>query len=501
MNNEDLISKRWNYTRKELKNFEKWYKKQNKVTQDKIQDIFKSYDITYDMLYKNISKNDKDRLNRKIDEWKENNLFNGYFKFHVEELMKGNITYKDLIEILLYGVFIEERNNIDSQINNLFNNVALDCYNQGRLELNKKRKSILPEIILSSFALVLVDGYTWQNYIDALTLTNMQELMKQYTIDLQQGKDVNAYDNNIEQLLVKQRNRLISTKDGKYSGGLDKYVTALGNQALIEASGDSNQKVKFVSDLCENVTDMCSYMDGMVFNTKDRNIFKRPIGKTKKDLIIQDIDIMGLVVGINQPPITEHFHWCHSTLTYQTDKSASELREVIFRTIGTIEKQSENWFKSLPFEEQASIMQYLSSYSYKINEALYNNRNLDENQTTFLETFDKALEKAPVYKNIVHRSMQFDSQEHLNQILNIFNNKEKMGVWQSYMSTSKNIYDEGMNLQIIVKSLNGRDLSSLNNEGGGEILFKRGTKFKYIDFKQKKGKIYIELEEIDNDNV
>ena len=47
-----------------------------------------------------------------------------------------------------------------------------------------------------------------------------------------------------------------------------------------------------------------------------------------------------------------------------------------------------------------------------------------------------------------------------------------------------------MLLQFIIKSKNERGLSTLNNEGGGEILFGRQTKFKYIDLSRKNDKIY-----------
>ena len=54
-----------------------------------------------------------------------------------------------------------------------------------------------------------------------------------------------------------------------------------------------------------------------------------------------------------------------------------------------------------------------------------------------------------------------------------------------------------MKLQFKIKSINGRNISSLNNEGGGEILFERNAKFKYIDYKLKNGTIYIDLEEVE----
>ena len=336
MTNKELIDNRWKLTRKKLKEFNYLYERLNLKTQDEIQEVIKSYNITPNTLYKTISSTDKKRINRKIENWKDKGIFKGYFKYRVEELTKGNITYKDLAEILIYGAYAEEQKYLDFETNSLCHDVALDCYNQGREELNKKRKSILPYFILSSFGLALVDGCNWKNYFDALVLTNMQETLKQYMVFISQNKDIDVYSELMQRTFEKQRNRLICINDDKFSGGLDKYVTALGNLAFIEASGIDNQQVKFISDHCEHVTEMCEYMDGMIFNTRTRNKFKRPMGANKSDLTIQDVDIMGLVVGINQPPITNHFHWCHSTLTYMIAKTADELRNIIYKINKTL---------------------------------------------------------------------------------------------------------------------------------------------------------------------
>lgn len=485
--NEDIIKKRWYYARNELKRLKAEYNKLNKNTQDKLQEIFTSYNITYDKLYKTISPNDKNRLKRKISEWKKKGIYKGYFKYKVEELMKGNVIYKDLIEILIYGAYEEEKEELDFTISTLFSNVALDCYNQGRIDLNKKKKSIIPTYLMSSLGLLMVDGYTWKNYIDAFSLSCSQEILKQYIIMLQQNKDMSAYDKIIERILEKQRNRLICISENGYSGGLDKYVTAIGNNAYLGSSEEENTKVVFISDLCEHVTEMCQYMDGMIFNTRSTNEFVRPIGDTKKDLVLQNVSVYGLVEGINLPPINQHFHWCHSTISYQTDKNIEELRKSIYK----------DWFDKLFEEEKDGIMRYLSSDSYIINEYLNSKKELNKDLINFQENLDSALEKTPIYKGMVNRTIQFKNQEQLDKILSVFNNKEKIGFWNSYISTSKGIYDDSFNLHFRIYSKNGRDLSSKNLEGGGEILFKRNTKFKLMTINKKDGKILIELEEIE----
>ncbi len=328
--NQKWISKRWHLARKELNQFLKWYNLQNQKTQDKIQEIIQYYNISYNSLNRTIKEVDQKRLQRKIEEWKQKNIYKGYFKYHIEKLMKRTITYHAIIEIFLYGILMEENKEVKENINNIFVSVSQDCYNQGRKDLGKAEKKISTSF-LNQFLFTLIDGILFSDYLDALYLTNMQEIQKQYLFSLQQNKKLDIYSDYMQRQLEKQRNRLICIHDNKYSGGLDKYVTTIGNMAYIEASKGENQKVKFVSDYCEHVTEMCSYMDGMIFNTEKRNVFTRPYGDTKKDLALQEMDVMGLVIGINMPPITKHPHWCHSTLTYVLDKSADELRKIIFK--------------------------------------------------------------------------------------------------------------------------------------------------------------------------
>lgn len=327
--NQNLIEKRWRLTRQELKKFHIWYDKLNKKTQDKIQETINYYDISYDDLNKLIKKEEKQRLLRKIEEWQKMNIYHGYFKYRVEELMQRRLNYRNLIEILLYEAFVEESQYTFEEIYNLFKTISQDCYSQGRKDLEKNEKK-MPHSFLDNYSMTLIDGIVFADYLDSLYLTNMQEIQKMYLINLQQNKKLNVDGDLAQRQFEKQRNRLLSIYEDKFSGGLDKYVTALGNMAYIEAGGTENKKVKLVSDHCDNVTDMCEYMNGMIFNTRKRNIFKRPMGKTKKDLLIQEVDIMGLVIGINHPPISEHFHWCHSILTYLTDKGVDELKATLF---------------------------------------------------------------------------------------------------------------------------------------------------------------------------
>lgn len=55
-------------------------------------------------------------------------------------------------------------------------------------------------------------------------------------------------------------------------------------------------------------------------------------------------------------------------------------------------------------------------------------------------------------------------------------NSRELVSYNAYTSSSTSIYDEIMDIQIEIKSLNGKDLR-MYNENEQEILFKHGTKF------------------------
>ena len=81
-------------------------------------------------------------------------------------------------------------------------------------------------------------------------------------------------------------------------------------------------------------------------------------------------------------------------------------------------------------------------------------------------------------------------------MLSIFDNEQRIGNWNSYISSSLGIYDTNFKMIMKIKSKTGRNLSTLNDEGGGEILFGRNVSFQIIDIKKKNGIIYVRLEEI-----
>ena len=149
MDNKTILNNRWNYTDLKLKDYLRIYKKTNLKTQDNIQDIFNGIDFNYMDLNKPISNNQRKKLSRVVDEWKQLELLKGYFEYKVIEILnKRYITNQEMLSILLWGAFVKERNQLDEYEEVLFTEIGQDLYKQGIDEIKptKKKKWSLEEM-------------------------------------------------------------------------------------------------------------------------------------------------------------------------------------------------------------------------------------------------------------------------------------------------------------------------------------------------------------------
>lgn len=329
MDNKTILNNRWNYTDLKLKDYLRIYKKTNLKTQDNIQDIFNGIDFNYMDLNKPISNNQRKKLSRVVDEWKQLELLKGYFEYKVIEILnKRYITNQEMLSILLWGAFVKERNQLDEYEKVLFTEIGQDLYKQGIDEIKptkKKKWSLTWEYIWSMLCLPNVKGSSWITYIEALALTNAQEIERQTIIQLQQNKKPNIEDDVFKNILKKQQNRYISINDDKISGALDSQVVEIANKSLLKAGEDVGQKklrARFIAEIDDRTTKMCDGMNGMLFYVNDWNRFYRYSDDDKRDVLYT---IKGLEVGANLPPINNHFHYCRSTITYLTEMKYNEL--------------------------------------------------------------------------------------------------------------------------------------------------------------------------------
>lgn len=120
------------------------------------------------------------------------------------------------------------------------------------------------------------------------------------------------------------------------------------------------------------------------------------------------------------------------------------------------------------------IKDYISSESYILNDALRNGDKLSTYQVTFVNKMDSTLSLLPNYSGIVYRSLdssmmdlkEFWSQHQPGSIVD----------YPAYTSTSKQIYDAGMDIQMIIKAHRAKDISAWN-DNENEILFGRNSRF------------------------
>lgn len=92
----------------------------------------------------------------------------------------------------------------------------------------------------------------------------------------------------------------------------------MNNQAKVEGikSLVSDAKVVFLANIDGKETAMCHSLNRQEFYIDKENEFDRYYGETSNELSIQRIKCKGLVLGLNLPPISHHFHWCRSMIQY-----------------------------------------------------------------------------------------------------------------------------------------------------------------------------------------
>ncbi len=162
-----------------------------------------------------------------------------------------------------------------------------------------------------------------------------------------------------------------------------------------------------------------------------------------------------------------------------------------------ITKEDIQHIYDLSNDEMYAVNQYVSSESYKINDILRRGMILSESMKQMSKNLDEALNKLGSYEGDVTRSLSIDDPGILKSFLQV----HKVGNTVTYLeyisTTSGAIYNKKGNIQIyILNSKNGKDLT-LINKSEKEVLYKRNSSFKVVDKEEKKGKVFILLEELD----
>lgn len=466
----------------------KFYNRIDKQKQLRLQELFDTFDFTSENIYNIANNKTKKRINTYIEQWKEQGLLknNNYFTVLANNIYKRTrVKNSEILELLIYSAYIEEQSKLEEQEKQIMYEDANYYYEQGQQEVNKKKK---PSILAMALFLALLDqpnysGFNWKQYIEATIQYNAQQIYKQVILNMQQQKNLEIDSSEFQTIIQRQNNQKLNINNDKISGAADLQMIGLNNLAKVEGIKEvteDNSKVRFIAVEDNKTTLMCDSLNNQEFYINKENVFDRYYGENQKELKLQKIRCKGLVLGLNLPPIQHHFHFCRSTIVYNSNYKSKDFKN------GNV----------LGEEQYKSLKQYLKSMSYKINSKLYNNEKLSEEDREYIQNLDNALKGMPIYKGWVKRCVYVRDSEDVSNILSIFNNEQKIGHWNSYISSALGVYDINFKMIMKIKSKTGRNLSTLNDEGGGEILFMRNTDFQLIDIKNKNGIIYVKLEEL-----
>lgn len=305
---EEIISRRWKKTETALRKAYPLIRKIYRKLGDEVIDLIKIIEFDYSKLNKYVPAKVKRYVNDKIEFWTAKGLNKGYLNYLINS---HTWTYKSVLELLLNGLYCEQIKQIKTVSYDVFSISAVDVYTQS---VSDRQESIYPFLTLTAIlalARMPVVQTTYIEYIEALMYTQATEMENFILVDQMQSIEINV--DALRVLILKQCHRVLKVNEDKFSGGLDDATRTVANQAYV-LNTPEDQKVRFIAEIDERTTKMCRSLSDQIFYVHQENVFKRYSHQSGG---IVEVHCNGLVQGLNMPPITDHFHWCRSTLTYQ----------------------------------------------------------------------------------------------------------------------------------------------------------------------------------------
>ena len=286
----------WEQHDKYVKQLKQLYNKTSRQTQNRLQELFDTFNFTTENIYNIIDNKTKKRINTYIESWKEQGLLknNNYFTVLANNIYKRTrVKNSEILELLIYSAYIEEQSKLEEQEKQIMYEDANYYYEQGQQEVNKKKK---PSILAMALFLALLDqpnysGFNWKQYIEAT--------IQQAILNMQQQKGLEIDSNEFQTIIQRQNNQKININNDKISGAADLQMIGLNNLAKVEGIKEvteDNSKVRFVAVEDESTTKMCQSLDEQIFNIKGSNEFTRYYGNTAKELELKKFKIYGLVL-------------------------------------------------------------------------------------------------------------------------------------------------------------------------------------------------------------
>lgn len=322
------------------------------------------------------------------------------------------------------------------------------------------------------------DGKTFSDRIWKDQKTLVDELYKEFTVSATRGANLKEAARRMSRKMdvsYKKCLRLLNTEDSFFS-----------NKAVMDAYQNTTAE------------------EYMILATLDRKTCEICGDQDTKHYMIKDAK-----VGVNMPPFHPNCR-CTTVVYFGDDEDMPEermMRDEDGKSVKTeymsydewkkkyVDKVDKDDFESLTDDEKRALLMYKSSESYKINEKLYNDMPLNENDKWLIKNLDSALEKMPNYHGDLVRDLYFIDKESKNNFIN----EHKVGdviSYKSYISTTKRgIYNEDANVRIYIKNTKmGKDISRVGLDEA-EVLYERNFNFKVIRIDIKNDLVEIILKE------
>lgn len=290
------MSDRWAKTDSLLREYDKRFKVIYSNIKDRLYELFRVLNFERDSL---------NRLDSSLERKLKREIKN-YDDPYLDYLVSSYRTNQDLMGIFIYLVYLdylEEQFRLSQEV---LIGVANDIYDQGKEE--ETPLSSYPETLgwdeIEEWAVIPTVNLPYYDYLKMLVRTDSEEAYKSFIAAILQGTIL-----DLEKLLEKQKNRMISVNEDRFSGILEYASELVGNEAYVEPFPES--EFLFVAVMDKRTTRMCESLHGQKFKSLSDNRFTRYSAAYGG---MHEFYCKGLVTGLNRPPITDHFHYCRSHL-------------------------------------------------------------------------------------------------------------------------------------------------------------------------------------------
>ena len=310
LSNKEILERRWRNTERALRQALPHVRNVYRQLGDEALSIIREIELDYSKINSKVPERVKRIVNDKKDEWKKRGLDKGYLRYL---MMTHKWTYEGVLKLLLCGLYAEKYKELETISQDVFTIAAVDVYAQSIADRKAKKVIPLTMAAILAMAVMPVIQNTYVEYLDATMISQVDEMESFILVSSMQSIEIT--DNEMLIRVLKQSKRILNVNNGKYSGGLDDVTRVVANTAYTtNTEDDKDLQVRFIAEIDEKTTRMCRSLDNQIFYVHKENTFMR-YSAAADDVI--EVTCRGLVKGKNLPPISDHFHWCRSTLTYQ----------------------------------------------------------------------------------------------------------------------------------------------------------------------------------------